>query len=290
MTRILEYIINQEETVKSFLNKNGFQAKILSQLKRTDDGITVNGNHAFVNYFMKNGDFLVVKIEDEAPSENIIPREIDFEIAFEDEDILVINKPAGLPVHPSQGHFEDTLANGVMHYYKDQEFIFRSINRLDKNTSGLLIIAKNRLSSGVLANDLQENLIKRNYYAVVKGDFPHDFIKIDAPIARAFDSTIERVVDFERGQSAITNVKKIEYKNGFSILEINLETGRTHQIRVHLKHIGFPLVGDFLYNPDYEKISRQALHSRVLEFAHPVTKNKMSFVCDMPLDMSKIFE
>lgn len=292
MTRILKYNIENscdEVSIREFLQKNQFQSKIISMLKRTENGITVDGKLAFTTHMLKIGQILVITILDEKPSENIVARDIFIDVVYEDLDILVINKPAFMPVHPSQGHFEDSLANGVAKYYEGEEFTFRCINRLDKNTSGLLIIAKNRLSSAILSNMVAQNQIFRRYLAICKGNIPCDSGKINAPIARAFDSTIERIVDFERGQYAVTNFSCILRKNSYSLLEITLETGRTHQIRVHLKHFGYPLIGDFLYNPDFDEINRQALHSYKLEFLHPITKEKMSFTSDLPCDMKKIF-
>ncbi|MFI3226386.1 MAG: RluA family pseudouridine synthase [Clostridia bacterium] len=293
MTRILKYNIENsqdEVTIRDFLRKREFQSKIISLLKRTQDGITVNGVHAFTTRKLSIGEQLVITILDEKPSENIVPRDVFVDIVFEDDDIMVINKQAGVPVHPSQGHFEDTLANGVALHFLGQEFTFRCINRLDKDTSGLLILAKNRLSSAILSNMVADNQIHRQYLAICKGTVEVERGKIDAPIARAYDSTIERVVDFERGQQAVTNFERVLCKNGHSLLALKLETGRTHQIRVHLKSFGYPLIGDFLYNPDFKNINRQALHSHKLEFLHPITKENMCFMSELPQDMSVIFE
>lgn len=293
MTRILTYNINKaddEICIREFLRKNQYQSKIISLLKRTENGITVDGKLAFTTYKLKIGEQLVITILDEKPSENILPRDIDIDIVYEDEDILVINKQASVPVHPSQGHFEDTLANGVAKHFEGQDFTFRCINRLDKDTSGLLIIAKNRLSSAILSNMVAENQIHRQYLAICKGEIEVTQGIIDAPIARTHNSTIERMVDFDRGQSAITNFECISCKNGYSLLGLRLETGRTHQIRVHLKYLGYPLIGDFLYNPDFEKIQRQALHSHKLEFLHPIKKNQLTFISKLPEDMRKVFE
>lgn len=293
MLRKFTYIISDVDDcvfVRLFLLKKGYQSKIISMLKRTENGILVNGRHTFTNYVLCIGDRLEIFIIDEVSSEKIEPENLPIDIVFEDEDILVVNKAEGMPVHTSQGHFHGTLANAVMFHFKGQDFTFRCVNRLDKDTSGLLIIAKNRLSSAILSNMMIANEIKREYVAICKGEFPDEKGIIDAPIARKADSTIERIVDFEKGKRAVTNFEKVKFENGYSLVALRLDTGRTHQIRVHLKHFGFPIVGDFLYNPDYEKIQRQALHSRSLEFFHPITKVKMYFFCDVPLDMKKIFE
>lgn len=291
MTRIIKYEINEDKiTINDFLRKRGYQSKIISQLRRTENGILVDDMYVYTTYVLRSGQTLVVKILDEKPSENIVCSEILLDIVFEDEDIMVINKQAFLPVHPSQGHFEDTLANGLAKYFENQDFTFRCVNRLDKNTSGLLIIAKNRLSSGILAEDLKENKIHRQYLAICKGEMDFEEKEINAPIARANDSTIERTVDFVNGQPAITHLKVLKRQNNHSLVSLKLETGRTHQIRVHLKHIGFPIIGDFLYNPDFENIDRQALHSYKLEFKHPISKQNLVFTKNFPSDMTKIFE
>lgn len=291
MTRIFEFFIEKsidEVDINNFLRKREFQSKIISLLKRTENGITVNGKLAFTTHKLKIGEHLIIKILDEKPSEQIVPRDVFVDIVFEDDDILVINKQAFVPVHPSQGHLEDSLANGLAKYYNGLDFTFRCINRLDKNTSGLLIIAKNRLSSGVLSNMVAQNQIHRQYLAICKGEMQEKSGTINFPIARVLDSTIMRSVDFEIGKQAITHFEKILSKNNHTLVALRLETGRTHQIRVHLKHIGYPIIGDFLYNPDFENIDRQALHSHKLEFLHPITKKEMTFICDLPEDMQKI--
>lgn len=293
MTRVLTYKIEQETDeilVKYFLKSRGYPSRVISLLKRIYNGITINGAHAYATNRLKIGDVLVIKVEDELPSENIPPVKMDLDIVYEDDDLMVINKSAGVASHPSSLHFGNSLASGVMYYFSDEKFVYRCANRLDKNTSGLLIIAKNRLASALLVEMVKKKDIKRKYLAVVSGDFPYDKGEIVAPIGRSKTSILERCVDFEAGLYAKTNYDKIMCKNGHSLIALQLETGRTHQIRVHLKHIGYPIIGDFLYNPDYDNISRQALHSHKLEFFHPITGEFMEITSPMPKDMAKIFE
>lgn len=211
-------------------------------------------------------------------------------ILYEDEDILVINKPADMPVHPSIGNYTNTLANGVAAYLdaKDEHSPFRCINRLDRDTSGALILAKNAFSAAVLSTQMRNRQIRRTYLAVVEGITPPNGT-ISAPISRVDDSVIERHVDFLRGEPAVTHYERLEVKNEHSLLEIHLETGRTHQIRVHMGYIGHPLPADYLYHPEYDCFKRQPLHSLQLEFRHPVTDKPMCLLAPVSEDMCNAF-
>ena len=203
---------------------------------------------------------------------------------------MVINKPADMPIHPSQGNYDNTLANAVAYYYaqKGEPFTYRCINRLDRDTTGLLILAKHMYSASLLSDMVKNRKIHREYLAVAEGKTPSSGI-IDAPIRRVDGSTIERQVDYEQGDYACTHYKRLCYKNGYSLVSLTLKTGRTHQIRVHMKHIGHPLPGDFLYNPNYHVIKRQALHSHCLSFEHPITKEPLTFSSPLPDDMAIFF-
>ncbi|MBQ4531381.1 MAG: RluA family pseudouridine synthase [Lachnospiraceae bacterium] len=289
MNRMFHFHItkqNEEEAIDFFLKSHGFSRHIISQLKKYDDGILVNQQHQNTRYHLKNGDLLRVNIREESPSKKIVPVPMNLNIVFEDEDILVLNKPADTPIHPSLNNYENSLANGVAYYYQkeDSPFVFRCINRLDRDTTGLTIIAKNSLSSAILSSMVSKRLIHREYFAIVQGN-PPDSGTVDAPIGRKSNSAIERMVDFEHGEKAVTHYKKLAYKNNHSLLKLKLETGRTHQIRVHMKHIGYPLIGDYLYNPDYTYIKRQALHSYRLTFTHPITRELLEFTAPLPGDM-----
>ena len=210
-------------------------------------------------------------------------------VLFEDEAMLILNKPFNCPVHPSILHFEDSLSNGVKYYYESQclPFVFRCINRLDRDTTGLVVIAKNMLSGAALNLAMVNREIHRTYLAVVKGELPESGI-IDFPIARKDGSTVERCVDFECGEHAVTHFECVDKNEKYSLAKIWLETGRTHQIRVHMNAIGHPLPGDFLYHNDRSEIGRQALHSWRLEFVHPVTGRILKFEQPLPEDMRKL--
>lgn len=285
--RKFEYHIDDDNiTVLDVLRKNLYSRRNIILLKNTDMGLSVNGKLVFTNHILYKGDILCVKI-DEKIKDNIVPKEMELNIVFEDEDILVINKSSNLSVHPTMGNYYDTLANGVAFHLKEKFNTFRIINRLDKDTSGLLITAKNVFSAGILYSMMKNRNIKREYLAICSGYVPFNGV-INAAIKRADSSTIERCVNREYGENDITHFEKIHTLNKLSLIKLSLETGRTHQIRVHMKYINAPIIGDFLYNPDFRYIKRQALHSHKLKFNHPITGEPLEFIAPMPDDMQKL--
>ena len=293
MERIFEYQISSAEEGRKlgdFLREKGYSRQLLRQLKETEDGLLRNGQPTFMTIALKNGDRIRVRLLETIDSDGIVPVSMPLSILYEDEDILVINKPADMPVHPSIGNYTNTLANGVAAYLdaKDEHSPFRCINRLDRDTSGALILAKNAFSAAVLSTQMRNRQIRRTYLAVVEGITPPNGT-ISAPISRVDDSVIERHVDFVHGESAVTHYERLEVKNGHSLLEIHLETGRTHQIRVHMGYIGHPLPADYLYHPVYDYFKRQPLHSLQLEFRHPVTDKSMCLLAPVPEDMCNAF-
>lgn len=275
------------KTVETFLREHGYSKRILIHLKRTDNGLIVEGSPVFTSRRLNEGEQLSVRITSDSSSEHIVPVAMPLDIIYEDEDLLVVNKAAGVPVHPSQGNYDNTLANGLAWYFheKKEPFVFRAVNRLDRDTTGLLLIAKHMLSGAILSSMVAEKRIRREYLAIVSGK-TKEAGRICQPLARVDGSTIERCVEPERGEYACTYYRRIAYRQepDCSLLLLTLETGRTHQIRVHMKHIGHPLLGDFLYNPDYRFISRQSLHSHRLSFTHPLTKASMEFTTPPPKD------
>lgn len=294
MNRTLTYEITSEYDgfqIDKFLKTQGYSSANITAIKKMPNNVVIDGEWVHMNHRLKVGEVLTVNIYEEDSSEKIPPVEMPLDIVYEDEDIIVINKPAGLSIHPSLNHYEDSLANGLAYYYEAQgkPFIFRCANRLDKNTSGLTVIAKHLVSGNILSTMVKNRRFHREYYAIVRGTLDEPEGTIDAPIGRVSDSIITRQVDFENGERAITHYKVIEEKNGHSLISIHLETGRTHQIRVHFKYIGHPLIGDHLYNPDHEYMQRQALHSHRIQFEHPITKKVMEFIAPLPNDMSTIF-
>ncbi|SHI71870.1 23S rRNA pseudouridine1911/1915/1917 synthase [Pseudobutyrivibrio xylanivorans DSM 14809] len=294
MNRTLTYTIPTEYDgfqIDKFLKAQGYSSANITAIKKMPNNVVIDSEWVHMNRKLKAGEVLTVNISEEDSSEKIPAVEIPLDIVYEDEDIIVINKPAGLSIHPSLNHYEDSLANGLAYYYEQQgkPFIFRCANRLDKNTSGLTVISKHLVSANILSTMVKNREFHREYYAIVRGTLDEQEGTIDAPIGRVSDSIITRQVDFENGERAVTHYKVMDEKNGHSLISIHLETGRTHQIRVHFKYIGHPLIGDHLYNPDFEYMQRQALHSRKIAFTHPITKKVMEFVAPLPDDMSTIF-
>lgn len=274
-----------EKTIKTLLrNHIGISAAIVTKLKKYPDGILVNGVHQNVNYIVKNGDELCINIRDNA-SRNIEPADIPIDIIFEDEEIIVVNKPRNMPTHPSQNHHGDTLANGVMYYYKNTSFTFRPITRLDRDTSGVVLIAKNQLSASNLSEQMQNFKIQKQYIAVCHGVFENKSGVIDAPIARVEGSGILREVS-EFGKTAVTEYQVIDEKNGLTLVKLFPKTGRTHQLRVHLSHIGHPIYGDDLYGSPV-KNGCTLLHCEKISFIHPKTSEKTEIVAPVPNDIKE---
>ena len=287
--RIFQYNITESDTysnIHELLKAHGYSSTVIRHLKETENGIQRNGIWARVYEPLCSGDTVTILLTEEASSENIVSTPLPLDIVYEDEDLLVINKPAGMPIHPSQGNYDNTLANACAYYFqqKGEPFTYRCINRLDRDTTGLLILARHAYSASLLSSMVAKREIHREYLALATGLVPDSGV-IEAPIARVDGSTIEREVNFETGEFARTHYKCLEYKNGYSLVSLKLDTGRTHQIRVHMKYIGHPLPGDFLYNPDYSVIRRQALHSYRLTFTHPITGKELQFTAPLPDDM-----
>ena len=295
MERKLEYSITNEfhnKTIEQFLKAQEFPHQAIVQLKKTENGIVLNGVWTYVNQKLSDGDILQLYLVENVSVSSIEPLYVPIAILYEDEDLLVIDKPADMPVHPSMNHHEGTLANGLMYYFREkgEAFTFRAVNRLDRDTSGLTLVAKHLLSGGILSRQISTKSVRRSYHAICSGRIPESGT-IDAPIARVAESTIERCVNYANGERAVTHFCRLAYdaEKDLSLVKLHLETGRTHQIRVHLKHIGHPIIGDFLYNPDYRFCNRQALHSATLTFTHPITKKEMHFASPLPEDLKCIF-
>ena len=294
MDRMLNYTIQKDEDglrVEQFLRRRGYSRQNLVELKKMPRSILVNGGPRRLNEILTDMDTLTVHIQEHISSLQIPPVRLPLDIIYEDEDIIVINKPAGMPVHPSINNYTNTLANGLAWYYQEQgkPFIFRSTNRLDRDTSGLTIIAKHMLSSNILSRMTVRHEIRREYLAIVRGSVQPAEGTISAPLSRKPGSVIERTVDFDHGERAVTHYHVVEETNGHSLVSLLLETGRTHQIRIHMKYLGFPLIGDYLYNPDMEYMQRQALHSCRLALNHPITGEKLEFRAPLPEDMQSVF-
>lgn len=299
MKRVFEYLISPGTvpiSIKAFLKQKGFSTKSLIALKAIPRSVLVNGNPAFLTCLLQPGDYLLLRLEEDTGSEHILPVKLPLSILYEDEDLMVINKAAGMPIHPSRNNYDNSLGNALAWYFaqKKEPFVYRCINRLDRDTSGLTLIAKNKVSGAMLSQMVArksllgpdaENGIYREYLAIVREQpFPSEGV-IDAPLSRKPGSIIERYVDPAQGERAVTHYKTLCTKERYSLISLVLETGRTHQIRVHMKYLGYPLIGDYLYNPDYERMTRQALHAHRLRFHHPLTGQLMDIRCPLPEDM-----
>ena len=283
MERIFEHqTLPAAEEGKNLYQRRGYH--LLRQLKETEDGLLRNAQPTFTTVALKAGDRIRVRLLEKAEgSEAIMPAPLPFEIVYEDEDLLVVNKPANMPIHPSFQNHGNTLADALTWHYQQhgEDFVYRCINRLDRDTTGLLIVAKHLLSASILSDMVGKREIHREYLAIVKG-IPPENGTISAPISRKKGSAILREVNFETGEPAVTHFARLEIRNGLSLVSLKLETGRTHQIRVHMGYIGCPLIGDYLYYPECSRISRQALHSHRLSFLHPITGKALSFTAPLP--------
>ncbi|MBR3751246.1 MAG: RluA family pseudouridine synthase [Clostridia bacterium] len=262
----------------------GISSNLLKRIKM-QDGIRVNGVSEYVIKELKAGDVLSLTVENGSSSQNVYARAGELDIVYEDEDILVLNKQAPLPVHPSKGHVDDSLANRVTAYFADkgESYTTRIVTRLDSGTSGLMVLAKHAFAHDRLQKQLHAGFV-RKYLAVVDGTPDPPCGRVDAPIAREQGPSIRRIISND-GQLAVTDYQTVRTLGGRALVSLQLKTGRTHQIRVHMAHIGCPLVGDFLYGTESGEIARAALHSCFMELDHPITGERMSFSCPLPDDM-----
>lgn len=295
MNRNIDYIIDEDSAglrVEQFLRRKRYSGQNLSEIKRMPKSILVNGVHYYMRQELSTGDHLQVRICETQNSEKIPPTKLPLDIIYEDEDLLVLNKPAGMPIHPSLNNYTNSIANALAYYFQSQgkPFIFRCCNRLDRDTSGLTIVSKHLVSGSILSDMTKYREVHREYLAIARGSVTPSEGTIQAPLGRKEGTIIERTVDWEHGEDAVTHYKVVKEANGHSLVSLRLETGRTHQIRIHMKYLGYPLIGDYLYNPDMEYMTRQALHSHHMEFTHPITGEHMSFTAPLPKDMVRVMQ
>lgn len=290
MSEVVQVTVAEEQKSERI---DKFVAEINSEWSRSqvqqwikDDVVTVNGKSVKVNYKVKENDEITVTIP-EPEALDIQAEGMNLEIYYEDADVLVVNKPRGMVVHPAPGHISGTLVNGLMHHCTDLSGIngvMRPgiVHRIDKDTSGLLMVAKNDMAHESLVNQLVAKTVTRRYKAIVHGVIPHDKGTIDAPIGRDKKERQSMTVD-ENGKNAVTHFQVLERFKDFTLVECRLETGRTHQIRVHMKYIGYPLAGDPKYGPKKTlDMNGQALHAGILGFDHPRTGEYIQFEAPIP--------
>lgn len=290
----MEIVITEAENgkcLKDYLKKDlGMSRAELSHLKSLDTGIMINGVRVTVRAVLATGDVLFLDRDDAAAGENVMPGDIPLDIIYEDDDIIALNKPAGMPTHPSHGHYYDTLANGLAFYFakKSIPFVFRAVNRLDRDTSGIVLVAKNRASAYHISSEMSRGGIKKTYIAAAVGAVYQSGTVI-ANIKRRYESIIERTVCPENeGQYAETRYAPLYTDGKVTLLEVRPVTGRTHQIRVHMAYIGHPLCGDTLYGEESELIGRQALHCSRLEFTHPTNGERITLTAPLKGDMERL--
>jgi 23S rRNA pseudouridine1911/1915/1917 synthase len=316
----IAYVVSDEEEgwkLKTILQKKmNISRKLLTRLKQTEEGIKLNGERVYISVYVRSGDKVEIRMEQET-SEDILPQPIPFDILFEDDDLLVVNKEAGIIVHPTSGHYTNTLANGVVHYWLEQgkSFRFRPVNRLDQETTGVLVIAKNPYVHQHISQQMIDGEVDKKYIALVHGMPSPPEGMVDGPIDRDPLDPHRRIVT-PTGYSSLTRYWVIEQYNQTSMVQLKLETGRTHQIRVHMTSIGCPLIGDSYYrHPIYVEmetdqddelagtetqknlmdenkvvridrlIGRQALHASELSFVHPIRQERMTITAPLPTDM-----
>ena len=282
---------------------NDYKYKDINQILKQEFNISsrllrklINSNHIMLNQccvdtrtLVSIGDIVIVNLDFDEDSENIISTNIKLDILFEDEGLLILNKPAGIAVHPSILHYEDSLSNGVKFYFEQIGLHrkIRPVNRLDFNTSGIIIFAKNEYIQECLIKQMKENIFHKEYVAIVSGQLEHKVGTINLPIARKENSIIERCIS-DDGQQSITEYQVLKEYNDFSLVNCILKTGRTHQIRVHMSAIDHPLLGDTLYGCASNLIDRQALHSYRISFIHPINHRTINLSCDLPYDMKNV--
>lgn len=275
--------------LREFLKSQHISKAALADIKFQGGKITVNAQEETVRYILQSGDRVTVQFPLEKCSDGLIAEDLPLDIVYEDDHVLVINKPAFMNTIPSREHPAGSVANRVAGYYLKQEIssTVHVVTRLDRDTSGIMLIAKHRHVHHLLSEQQKRGEVKRTYVAFVHGHVAPEG-KVEAPIGRKSSSIIEREVR-EDGQYACTLFKRLlEFDEGYSYVQLRLLTGRTHQIRVHMAHIGHPLLGDDLYGGTLELISRQALHCRQIKFVHPFTGEQMMFEAELVEDMSRL--
>ncbi|GAA0101136.1 RluA family pseudouridine synthase [Paraclostridium bifermentans] len=287
---VISYTSEENATLKEILlDKLNFSVRSLSKMKR-NQSVLVNGTFKKPSTTIEKGDLIEVKIEEDMA--NFMPQDLNLEVIYDDFDLIMVNKPPFIVVHPTKSHNINTIANGITDYIikRNEKVKIRFVNRLDMNTSGLVIVAKNAYAHYTLSKDMSDDKVIKKYITIVKGIIKDDFGTINEPIYRPGEDSIKRVID-DRGQESVTHYKVLERLNDATVLEIKLETGRTHQIRVHMSHIGHGIIGDELYGyVDEELINRQALHAYSLEFNQPRTKESLKFKAEIPQDMKELIE
>lgn len=290
----LNYPVKNEDknkTINEILsNKLNISNRLKNKLIKAEK-IYLNNTQTDSRKTIQPNDIITIDLSEEEDNSNIVATKMSLNIIYEDKWILIINKPQNIATHPSSLHYADSISNGIKYYYNQigLKKKIRPVNRLDFNTSGIVIFAKCEYIQEQLSKQMLENDFKKEYLCIISGTLENKQGKIDLPIARKSNSIIERCIS-TNGKNCITKYTVLKEFKDYSLVKCNLETGRTHQIRVHFSAIGHPLLGDSLYGKSSNLINRQALHSYQVEFTHPVLKQKMKFQCDPPDDMKQLIK
>ena len=282
----VKVVEGNNERIDKYLSANTELSRTLISKMISDEYILVNNKKTKSNYKVKEGDFITID-ESFKQETDIVPEKMNLDIVFEDDDIIIVNKPSGMVVHPGNGNYSGTLVNGLMYYTNNLSDINGEVrpgivHRIDKDTSGLIIIAKNNKSHEVLSEYFQNKTISRNYIALIKGELNTNSATIDAPIGRSENDRKKMAVTAKNSKNAVTHLTVVKRYKGYTLVKLKLDTGRTHQIRVHMSYIGHPVYNDPVYTNDKCSDFGQFLHSYSMDFIHPITKEEMHFECELP--------
>lgn len=279
-------VTEENERIDKYIAKTTDLSRTLISKMINNGFILVNNKKTKNNYKVKLNDIITID-ENYKESTAVLPEKMDLNIVYEDNDILIINKPSGMVVHPGNGNYSGTLVNGLMYYTNNLSSVNGEIrpgivHRIDKDTSGLIIVAKNNKAHEILSNYFQNKTITRTYIALVKGELKTNSATIDAPIGRSEKDRKKMAVTSKNSKNAVTHLTVLKRYKGYTLVKLKLDTGRTHQIRVHMQYIGHPVYNDPVYTNDKCSEFGQFLHSYSMEFIHPITKEKMYFECPLP--------
>ena len=275
-----------------YLSDNTDYSRNIIQNMINDQYITVNGKVKKASYQLKEDDCIEIK-DGYIKEMDVKPQEMALDIVYEDDDLMVINKPSGLVVHPGAGNYDNTLVNGLMYYtnLSDLDEVRPGIvHRIDKDTTGLLMIAKNNKTHELLTDYFKNKKVKREYIALLVGEFPHDSATIDAPIGRSLNNRKKMEVTDKNSKEAVTEMKVLKRYKGYTLVSCILKTGRTHQIRVHMNYIGYPIYNDPVYNNKKASEFGQFLHSYKMDFIHPISGKEISLTCPLPDEFQKFLD